>query len=170
MQFISILAKLLELFHKLLKKYAPFCWGEEEQAAFQKVKDVLNSPLTMISPVKGSSLTLYLTYTNKPIGAFLAQEIEGVKHLGCYLSRSLRCAEMNYSSLEYHYSCLSVLLEASRLLNLVTKSNPLKHLLSRPAMSIRDALWLLQLKQFELIGTPRRLRTQASRSFSLVSL
>lgn len=44
---------------------------EEQQSAFQKVKNIL-APLTMISPVKGLVLTLYLTSTDKFIGAMLA--------------------------------------------------------------------------------------------------
>lgn len=66
-RFIPALAELLEPFNKLLKKNAPF--GEEQQSAFQKVKSVLSSPLTMIPPIKGLPLTLYLTSIDKSIGA-----------------------------------------------------------------------------------------------------
>lgn len=62
------LTKLLELFHKFHKKNLPFKWGEEQQATFQKVNDVLSSPLPMISP-----LILYLDSINKLIGVLLAQ-------------------------------------------------------------------------------------------------
>lgn len=41
--------------------------GEEQQVVFQRVKNVLGLSLTMISPVKRSPLTLYLTSTSKPI-------------------------------------------------------------------------------------------------------
>lgn len=47
-------------------------------------------------------------------------------------------------------------------LNLVTKYNPLKYLLSRPAMSGRTARWLLQLNEFDVtIVAPKGLRSQA---------
>lgn len=69
---ISALAKLLEPFHKLLQKNELFKWNKEQQIAFQKVKDVLSSLLTMFSPVNGFPLTLDLTSTDKSIDALLA--------------------------------------------------------------------------------------------------
>ena len=32
-----------------------FVWGEQQQSAFEKIKQVLNSPMTMTIPVKGQS-------------------------------------------------------------------------------------------------------------------
>lgn len=72
------LSELIESFHKLLKKNMAFQWKAEQQVAIQRVKDVLSSPQTMISPVKGIHLTLYLTSTEKSIGALLAQEVMGL--------------------------------------------------------------------------------------------
>lgn len=54
-----------------LKRDTPFRWGEERQSAFQKVKSILGSPLTVISPVKGLPLTLHLIYTDKSMDALL---------------------------------------------------------------------------------------------------
>lgn len=76
--------------------------GRGAIVGFRKVKNVLISPLTVISPfekvnnapasyyditVKGLCLTLYLISTNKSIGALLAEEVEGVEHPIHYLSR-----------------------------------------------------------------------------------
>lgn len=58
-RFISVLAELIEPFHKLLKKIS-FEWSKE-QVAIQKVEDIVSSHQRMISPVKGLPLTLYLT-------------------------------------------------------------------------------------------------------------
>lgn len=44
------------IFHKLLKKNVLFQWSKELQAAFQKVKDIFSSPLTLILPIKDDSL------------------------------------------------------------------------------------------------------------------
>lgn len=65
--FIVALAKLLEPFYKLFKKNATSQLDDEQQKAFKKVKDMLNSPLTMISPVR-----LCLIFTNMFIGTLLA--------------------------------------------------------------------------------------------------
>lgn len=69
--FISTLAELLKLFHKLLNKNVSFTWGEEQQATFYKVKGVLSLHLTMISSLKGLSLALYLTSNYKSISLLL---------------------------------------------------------------------------------------------------
>lgn len=53
--------------------------------------------------VQGLALTLYLTSTDKSIGALLVQKVEGFKHpIYYYLSRSLQDAMLNYPSIERH--------------------------------------------------------------------
>lgn len=96
--------------------------------------------------MKVLTLTLHLTSTNKSVDALLGQEIKGVKHPLYYLSRSLREAVLNYFLLELY--CLALIFATQKLfhyllahcLNLVTKSNHLKYLLSRPVMSGRILL------------------------------
>lgn len=61
------LIELLEPFHDLLKKNAPLEEARSSRKLFQKVKDVLNSPLTKISRLKGLTLRLYLICTNNSI-------------------------------------------------------------------------------------------------------
>lgn len=65
-RFIPVLAKILELFHKLPKRNIQFKWSKEQQIAFQKAKGVLSSPLAMISPVKGLPLSLHLLLKTNP--------------------------------------------------------------------------------------------------------
>lgn len=148
-RFIPALSELIKPFHKLLKKNLSFQWKAEQQVTFQRVKDVLSSPQTTISPAKGIPLTRYLTSTEKSIAAFLAQKIEGAERLMYYHSRLLRGAEANYSMIEHH--CLALVFATQKLrhyflahpINPITRSNPLSYLLSRPVMSRRTARWLL---------------------------
>lgn len=55
--FIPVLAELLKPFQHLLKKDVTFEWKNDQQAAFQRVKDVLDSSRTMVSLVRGLPLT-----------------------------------------------------------------------------------------------------------------
>lgn len=163
-RFASALSELIEPFYKLLKKNVPFQWKAEHRVAFQRIKDLLSSTQTMISPVKGIPLTLYLTSTDKSIGALLAQELKGAEHPVYYFSRSLRGAKTNYFAIERH--CLALVFGTQKLrnyfLNLVTKSNPLRCLLSRLAMSGRTARQILQLNEYDIIVIiPKKLRSQA---------
>lgn len=121
-----------------------------------RVKDVLSSSHTMVSPTKGLPLTLYLTSTNKSIGVLLAQEVEGTEKPVYYLNRSLQGAELNYSPIERH--CFAHIFAMQKLrhyflahsLHMVTKSNPLRYLISRLVLSGRIARWLLQLSEFDI--------------------
>lgn len=128
-RFIPDLVELLEPFHKILKKNASFKWGKEQQEAFQKVKDVLSSPLAMISHVKSLSLTFYLISTDKSIDTLLMEEVQGVEHPIYYLNRSLQGVELNYPSIERPYLVLIFATQKlhpyllAHLLRLATKLN-----------------------------------------------
>lgn len=80
--------------------------GRRATNDFQKVRDVLSSPLTRILPFKSLALTLYLIFIKKSIGALLAQEVEGVEYLLYYLRKSLQDAELNYPSIETNFLAL----------------------------------------------------------------
>ncbi|OMO71117.1 hypothetical protein CCACVL1_18435 [Corchorus capsularis] len=106
--------------------------------------------------VKGQPMMLYLTSTNESIGGLLVQEVEGVEKPVYYISRCLHGSELNYSPMEKH--CLS-LVEVTRKLRhyllahkliVVTKSNPIKYLLSKPAMAGLASRWFLMLAEFDI--------------------
>ena len=66
-----------------------FVWDEQQQNAFEKIKQVLSSPMTMTMPVKGQLMMLYLTSTFNFIGALLVQKVEEKERHVYYLSRCL---------------------------------------------------------------------------------
>lgn len=86
-KFVPALPKVLQPFLKLLKKDMSFKSSKKQHVAFQRVKHMLGSSLTMILPMK--CLPLYLTSINKSIEALLAQEVEGVENSIYCLSRLL---------------------------------------------------------------------------------
>ena len=73
-----------------------FVWDEQQQNAFEKIKQVLSSPMTMTMPVKGQLMMLYLTSTFNFIGALLVQKVEGRNDMCTKLSRYVRDSELNY--------------------------------------------------------------------------
>lgn len=144
----------------MLERNISFKWNEEQQAAFQKVEAILSLPQTMNLP-----FTVYLTFTDKSIGALLEYEVEGVVHPVNYLSRPPQGAELNYPSIKCR--CFALVFSPIKLhpyplphsLNLVRESNPLKYLLPGLAMLGRITWWLLQLSEFDItIVTPKGLR------------
>lgn len=74
-RFTPALEELLEPFQELIKKDVSFNWMDKQEAAFQRIKNVLGSSPTMVSLIRGLTLTLYLNSTNKSIGALLVHEV-----------------------------------------------------------------------------------------------
>ena len=114
--------------------------GNLNHKPLKKIKNVLSSLATMIPPILGKPMILYLTSTEKSIGALLPQEHEGIENPVYYLSRLIRGAKCNYSSLEKH--CLALLYVAQNLrhyllahhVTLMTQFDPIKFLLRKPAL------------------------------------
>lgn len=76
-RFIPALAETMVPFADLLKKNARFNWKPEHEVAFEQIKSALSLTSTMIAPRPGQPLVMYITSTNKFVGALLAQEIDG---------------------------------------------------------------------------------------------
>ncbi|XP_026435185.1 uncharacterized protein LOC113332899 [Papaver somniferum] len=95
------------------------------------------------------------------IGALLAQEDEeGIKRLINYFSRTMGDAQLRYPKAER--ACL-VLVQAiqrfrhyllSNRVVLVAKADPIKFLLSKPALIGRPTKWLLQMSEFDIACVP----------------
>ena len=167
-RFIPALGEIIVPFQVLLKKGISFEWGEQQQEAFDKIKRILTSPATMTMPLKDQPMMLYLTSTPHSIGALLVQEVEEQERPVYYLSRCLHGSELNYSPMEKH--CLALVFTTQKLrhyflahkLLVVTKSDPIKYLLSRPALSGRIAKWLLLLGEFDIsVVQPKAIKSQA---------
>ena len=156
-RFIPALGEIITPFQSLLKKGVPFIWGESQQCAFEKIKQVLSSPITMTMPIKGQPMMLYLTSTLNSIGALLVQEVEGQERPVYYLSRCLHGSELNYPPMEKYY--LALVFATQKLhhyflahkLMVVTRLDPIKFLLSKPTLSGRIAKWLLLLGEFDIV-------------------
>ncbi|OMO94091.1 reverse transcriptase [Corchorus capsularis] len=145
-----------------------FYWGEPQQKSLERVKEVLDFPNHHDATIKGQPMMLYLTSTNESIGGLLVQEVEGVERPVYYLSRCLHGSELNYSPIEKH--CLSLVFATQKLqhyllahkVTVVTKSDPIRYILSRPILAGRAAKWLLLLGQFDLsVAQPKAIKSQA---------
>ncbi|XP_026454366.1 uncharacterized protein LOC113355665 [Papaver somniferum] len=159
--FIPGLAQLIASFTPLLKKGASFTWTIVQQDAFENIQQILLSHIVMKSPVQGRPLILYTASGNVAIRALLAQEDEkGVEHPIYYFSRTMRDAELRYPKAER--TCLALAHAIQKFRNyllanrvvLVSKANPIKFLLSKPALIGRPAKWLLQMSEFYIAHVP----------------
>lgn len=89
-------AKICEPINRLRKNGTPFLWTNEQQQAFEKLKEILCSD-PIVKPYSAhKELTLTCDASELAIGAILSQD----NHPIMYLSRTLTAAERNYAVTE----------------------------------------------------------------------
>ncbi|XP_026459312.1 uncharacterized protein LOC113359972 [Papaver somniferum] len=112
-------------------------------------------------PVQGRPLILFTASSDVAIGALLSQEDEeGIERPIYYFSRTMRDDQLRYPKAER--TCLALVHAIQRfkyyLLSnrvvLVAKADPIKFLLSKPALIGRPAKWLLQMSEFDVACVP----------------
>ncbi|XP_060186424.1 uncharacterized protein LOC132615840 [Lycium barbarum] len=162
-RFISNLAGRCKPFSRLMKKSAPFKWDEACTNAFENIKSYLMKPPVLVAPVPGKPLILYISAQERSVGALLAQEnSEGKENSLYYLSRMMTPNELNYTPIEK--LCLALVFSIQKLkhyfqahsVNLISRANPIKFVMSKPVLSDRLARWYLQFQQFEITYIPQK--------------
>ena len=146
-----------------MKKNVKFQWGRECQSALESIKKYLSNPPVLAAPVKGNPLILYIAALDKSLGGLLAQKNkEGKEVATYYISRTLVGAEYNYSPIEK--TCLALVFASKKLrhyllahkVQLISRADPLKYLMTRLAFSGRLAKWALLLLEFDIEYIPQK--------------
>ncbi|KAG9458441.1 hypothetical protein H6P81_002949 [Aristolochia fimbriata] len=172
-RFILNLAGRCQPFSRLLKKDTSFEWDDSCQNAFNNIKAYLTKPPMLVAPIVDRTLLLYIAAQEKLVGALLAQCNENNKERSLYyLSRTLVGAELNYSPIEK--TCLALIFAIQKLrhyllahsTNLISRTDPLKYIMSRPILSGRLANWALLLSEFKINFVPQHaIKGQALANF-----
>ncbi|MBV8801981.1 MAG: reverse transcriptase-like protein, partial [Gammaproteobacteria bacterium] len=146
-----------------MKKNVKFEWGRECQNAFESIKKYLMNPPVLAAPKKGKPLILYIAALDHSLGGLLAQKNEDDKEVATYyISRTLVGAEHNYSPIEK--ICLALIFAIKKLrhyllahkVQLISRVDPLKYLMTRPTLSGRLAKWSLILLEFDIEYVPQK--------------
>ena len=110
--FVSIfcpdLQKLLKPIYELTKKGRPFIWGDEQQKAFEEIKNRLLNPLVLSMPDKRGRFLLYSDTSKHATGSALYQVQNGKPKLIAYASKRLPEAARNYSITELEMCGLAI--------------------------------------------------------------
>ena len=83
-----------------------FSWNQEQQKAFEILKEALVSAPILAYPQFDLPFELHTDASNISIGAVLSQHIDGAEHVIQYASRTLNPAERNYDTTERE--CLAI--------------------------------------------------------------
>jgi hypothetical protein len=88
-RFISNLPQKVLPFSPLLKlkKDQKFMWGDEQQKAFDEIKQYMKEPPVLVPPQLNKPFKLYMAADTQTIGSTLIQEFEGKERVVAYLSR-----------------------------------------------------------------------------------
>ncbi|KAK9049882.1 hypothetical protein SSX86_031149 [Deinandra increscens subsp. villosa] len=162
-RFLAKAADMSLPFMKVLKDYMgknEFCWSQEAENAFAKLKEVLVSLPTLTAPQQGECLYMYIATSEGAVSAVLLAERNKVQIPIYYVSKVLKEYEGRYPPLERLVLALVV---ATRRLRRYFQAHrvevytafPIRQILRRPEMSGRLAKWAIELGQFDIMFRPR---------------
>jgi hypothetical protein len=141
-RFISNLSGPIEPFMDLVKIKADeeFCWGVEQQRAFEEIKEYLARPPVLVPPQQGMLFYIYLSVGDTSIALVVVQVYDNKEKVVFHLSRRMLDMETRYPEIEKLCLCLSftctklhhILLSAEVIV--ICKSDVIKHMLSAPML------------------------------------
>ena len=110
--FVSIfcpeLQKLLKPIYEVTKKGKPFIWEDEQQKAFDKIKNRLLNPPVLSMPDKRGRFLLYSDTSKHATGSALYQVQNGKPKLIAYVSKRMPKVARNYSITELEMCSLAI--------------------------------------------------------------
>lgn len=154
-RFVPEFSKLAAPLTKLTHKTQRWIWGEDQQNAFEKLKEALTSAPVLTCPDFAKPFTLQTDASNLGVGAALIQYHGEVPHVIAYASRTLNEREQKYSVTEKE--CLAVVWGIEKFkpyiegyyFVVMTDHQALKWLNNIQSPSGRLARWALYLQQFQ---------------------
>ena len=106
-----------------------FQWSVEAEAAFQQLKEFMETLPTLIAPINGEVLYMYIAASHESISAVLLAEREKKQVPIYFVSRVLQGAEINYPDLE---KLVLALVHAARRLQKYFQAHPITVLTDKP--------------------------------------
>jgi hypothetical protein len=169
-KFVKGFAKIARPLNNLIKLDTPFIWTEEQQEAFEKLKEILTQTPILAHPNFEKDFILITDASADGLGAILAQKNEDDKEVViAYASRSTNNNERNYPITDLE--CLAIVWGIQHfhkfLINtkfkVITDHAALKGLMNDKEPKGRRARWIMNLQQydFEVVHRSGKLNTNA---------
>ncbi|XP_071704989.1 uncharacterized protein [Rutidosis leptorrhynchoides] len=110
-------------------KRTDFKWTEEAEVAFQEMKKFLKELPTMIAPIAGETLILYLVALKEAISSVLIADRGQVQMHVYFVSKALTGSELNYPAIE---KLVYALVHTARRLRRYFQAHPIMVLTDQP--------------------------------------
>ena len=142
-----------------LKKKGSFKWGEEEEQAFSKLKEMLVCDQVLAYPKFDRPFFVTTDASNVAIGGVISQlDDEGRERPISFASRALKGAELNYSTLEKEALGILWVVERHRYIllgypiHIKSDHRPLRDLFNKQGLNSRQSRWIERLLEFDIKG------------------
>jgi hypothetical protein len=151
-KFIPQLANVTAPLNALRKKGVKFAWGQEQQEAFEALKQAISHPPLLRMADFSEKFILQTNASDVALGAVLLQECDSVRQPIAYASRTLSAQECKASS-TYELECLAVHFGTEKFRKYVkhqefileTDNQALSWLLSHPRQLGKIGRWVVKL-------------------------
>ena len=148
-RFIKDFSAIARPLCNFLAKDVPFAWSQACEAAFDKLKTMLVSPLIMRSPNWDLPFEIMCDASEYAIGAVLGQREDKKAFVIYYASKTLDSAQANYTTTEKEFLVVVFALEKFRSyvvgspVTIFTDHATLKYLLLKQDTKPRLTRWIL---------------------------
>ncbi|GKA91734.1 putative reverse transcriptase domain-containing protein [Tanacetum coccineum] len=136
---------------KLTQKKVKFDWGDNQEAAFQLLKQKLYSTPILALPEGVENFIIYCVASYKGLGAVLMQNEKVI----AYASRQLKAHEKNYTTHDLEFGAVVFALKIWRHYMYGTKCavftdyKSLQHILDQKELNMRQRRWLELLSDYD---------------------
>ena len=160
-KFVPNFAQISQPLTLLTKKNVKYHWSEEQEKAFESLKEALITPPILRYPDFKREFIVNTDASGTAIASILTQKYDGVEHPIIYSSRTLNSAEQRYSTIEREMLAIVDAVKRYRVyltgthFTIVTDHRPLRFLLTIKDPSSRLAKWAMYLMEYTFTITYR---------------
>lgn len=130
-------------------------WGDEQQKAFEKLRDCLTTPPVLAYADFGQPFVLHTDASRDGLGAVLCQNQDGKERVIAYASRGLSKAEKNYPVHKQEFMALKWAISQKfhdylygNDFTVLTDNNPLTYVLTSAKLEATGHQWLAALASY----------------------
>ena len=154
-RFIKDFAKIAEPLIKLTRKAEKFLLTQDQEKAFEKLKELLLGAPMLHRPVSGAEYFIHTDASYTGLGGMITQIVDGLERVISFASRALNKNEKNYSVTEKE--CLAVkwaiekfrgFIEAEKF-TIITDHSALQWLLTKKSPTGRLGRWKQNVQSYD---------------------